>query len=173
MKISDEKHDNSSPKYHRLYLLLTSNPAVDSRIYSWIVSSAPTQTVSESKALQEWTQLADANPDVKVYSGSNSFEIPRLCFDSNGLYLTIETDNCARFRVIFANTYLHTGFIASGRLCIHLVLLGLLSSFSFFLLSFIFSWNLRHSSPPGRGGGYLGQVLLGMCRWPLRTSTPL
>ena len=25
----------------------------------------------------------------------------------------------------------------------------------------------------GRGGGYLGQVLLGMCRWPLRTPTPL
>ena len=24
-----------------------------------------------------------------------------------------------------------------------------------------------------RGGGYLGQVLLGMCRWPLRTPTPL
>ena len=23
------------------------------------------------------------------------------------------------------------------------------------------------------GGGYLGQVLLGMCRWPLRTPTPL
>ena len=22
-------------------------------------------------------------------------------------------------------------------------------------------------------GGYLGQVLLGMCRWPLRTPTPL
>ena len=25
---------------------------------------------------------------------------------------------------------------------------------------------------PG-GGGYLGQVLLGMCHWPLRTPTPL
>ena len=25
---------------------------------------------------------------------------------------------------------------------------------------------------PG-GGGYLGQFLLGMCRWPLRTPTPL
>ena len=37
----DEKRDNSSPKYHRLYLQLTSNPAVDSRIYSWIVSSLP------------------------------------------------------------------------------------------------------------------------------------
>ena len=23
------------------------------------------------------------------------------------------------------------------------------------------------------GGGYLGQFLLGMCRWPLRTQTPL
>ena len=26
-------------------------------------------------------------------------------------------------------------------------------------------------NPPG--GGYLGQFLLGMCRWPLRTPTPL
>ena len=24
-----------------------------------------------------------------------------------------------------------------------------------------------------RTGGYLGQVLLGMCHWPLRTTTPL
>ena len=23
------------------------------------------------------------------------------------------------------------------------------------------------------GGGYLGQILLGMCRWPLRDPTPL
>ena len=28
------------------------------------------------------------------------------------------------------------------------------------------------ASKPG-GGGYLGQFLLGMCRWPLRTPTPL
>ena len=28
------------------------------------------------------------------------------------------------------------------------------------------------SCEPG-GGGYLGQVLLGMCRWPLRTPTQL
>ena len=27
--------------------------------------------------------------------------------------------------------------------------------------------------PGGGGGGYLGQFLLGMCRWPLRTPTPL
>ena len=26
---------------------------------------------------------------------------------------------------------------------------------------------------PGGGGGYLGQFLLGMCRWPLRAPTPL
>ena len=26
---------------------------------------------------------------------------------------------------------------------------------------------------PRGGGGYLGQFLLGMCRWPLRTPTPL
>ena len=26
---------------------------------------------------------------------------------------------------------------------------------------------------PGGGGGYLGQVLLGMCRWPLRTPHPI
>ena len=26
---------------------------------------------------------------------------------------------------------------------------------------------------PGRGGGELGQFLLGMYRWPLRTPTPL
>ena len=26
---------------------------------------------------------------------------------------------------------------------------------------------------PGGGGGYLGQFMLGMCRWPLRTPTPL
>ena len=26
---------------------------------------------------------------------------------------------------------------------------------------------------PGGGGVYFGQVLLGMCRWPLRTPTPL
>ena len=37
--------------------------------------------------------------------------------------------------------------------------------------------NFRHKmgltySPPG-GGGELGQVLLGMCRWHLRTPTPL
>ena len=28
-------------------------------------------------------------------------------------------------------------------------------------------------SNPGGGGGYLGQLLLGMCLWPLRTPTPL
>ena len=27
--------------------------------------------------------------------------------------------------------------------------------------------------PPGGGGGYLDQSLLGMCRWSLRTPTPL
>ena len=27
--------------------------------------------------------------------------------------------------------------------------------------------------PGGGGGGYLGQFLLGMCRWPLETPTPL
>ena len=26
---------------------------------------------------------------------------------------------------------------------------------------------------PGGGGGYLGSVLLGMCRWPLRASAPV
>ena len=26
---------------------------------------------------------------------------------------------------------------------------------------------------PGGGGGYLGQFLLGLCRWPFRTPTPL
>ena len=42
-----------------------------------------------------------------------------------------------------------------------------------------FAYNLSlficHSlfnAPPG-GGGYLGQFLLGMCRWPLRTPTSL
>ena len=27
--------------------------------------------------------------------------------------------------------------------------------------------------PAGGGGGYFGQFLLGMCRWPLRAPTPL
>ena len=31
----------------------------------------------------------------------------------------------------------------------------------------------NESSQKTRGGGHLGQVLLGMCCWPLRTPTPL
>ena len=31
----------------------------------------------------------------------------------------------------------------------------------------------RNREMGGGGGGYLGQFLLGMCRWPLRTPTPL
>ena len=34
-------------------------------------------------------------------------------------------------------------------------------------------WGHLFSFIPGGGGGYLSQVLLGMCRWPLRTPTPL
>ena len=37
-----------------------------------------------------------------------------------------------------------------------------------------FSENFGSRRPPGGGGGsYLGQFLLGMCRWPLRAPTPL
>ena len=33
--------------------------------------------------------------------------------------------------------------------------------------------NLILQAPGGGGWGYLGQVLLGMCCWPLRTPIPL
>ena len=35
------------------------------------------------------------------------------------------------------------------------------------------STDVEHTCRPrGRGGGYLGQFLLGMCCWPLRAPTP-
>ena len=35
------------------------------------------------------------------------------------------------------------------------------------------STDVEHTCRPGGGGWYLGQLLLGMCCWPLRTPTPL
>ena len=50
---------------------------------------------------------------------------------------------------------------------------GILSSYS--KLKFVHLMSLSGSLAPGGWGvgGYLGQVLLGMCRWHLRTPTPL
>ena len=37
----------------------------------------------------------------------------------------------------------------------------------------VFVERFTNLEPSPGGGGYLGHVLLGMCRWPLRTPTPL
>ena len=53
--------------------------------------------------------LHDLFHDFYVFSMNNSFHfrLTTSCFDSYELYLTIEMDNYARFRVIFERIYLH------------------------------------------------------------------
>ena len=69
----------------------------------------------------------------------------------------------------------HINFLVIAFTCI-IVITRSLGGVQRFVYAGVYSFSSSSGSSnllSPRGGGYLGQLLLGMCCWPLRTPTPL